>query len=262
MSNTVLTEDFGDYVIITLNRPKVMNALDPATHKAMAEALDRFEDHPQQRVAIVTGAGDKAFCAGGDISTMADAKTEEDYAVPASGYGGMTRRQSRKPIIAAVNGIAFGGGFEMVLAADLAIACEHAKFGLPEALLGTAAVAGGLHRLPRMIGQKRALQMQLTGQAISAQQALAWGLINEVVASDVVGASVSLAKDILRAGPLAVSAILEATKEGMRLADEYAAMDAQAKGAFPAVDKMLVSDDVREGLRAFLEKRQPVWRNQ
>lgn len=213
------------------------------------------------RVAIVTGAGDKAFCAGGDISAMADAKTEEDYAVPPSGYGGMTRRQSRKPIIAAVNAFAFGGGFEMVLAADLAIASEHAKFGLPEALLGTAAVAGGLHRLPRMIGQKQALQMQLTGQAISAQQALAWGLINDVVASDVVSAAVTLAKDILRAGPMAVSAILEATKEGMRYADEYAAMDAQAEGAFPAVNRMLVSDDIREGLQAFLEKRKPVWRN-
>lgn len=262
MSNTVNVENRGAYVIITINRPQVMNALDPATHQALSDALDAFEANPEQLVAIVTAAGTKAFCAGGDISTMVDAQTEDDYAIPSSGYGGMTNRQSSKPIIAAVNGLAYGGGFEMVLAADLAVASDSATFGLPEPRIGTAAVAGGLHRLPRLIGMKRALHMQLTCQPIDANTALEWGIINEVVAPEnVLPSAIALAENILRSAPLAIKAIMQASKAGMAYPDEFAAIDAQTNGVFESINTMLTSEDIREGLRAFMEKRRPVWQN-
>ena len=261
MSNKVNIEDHGKYVVITICRPEVHNALDPETHAAMDHALNQFEQNPNQLVAIVTGQGTKAFCAGGDISAMAKAEVLEDYAVPRNGYGGMTCRKSSKPIIAAVNGLAMGGGFEMVLAADIAIASEHAVFALPEARIGTAAVAGGMHRLPRMIGMKRALEIQLTGRTISAEQALQWGLLNQVVSADeLLPAAIALAEDIIRSAPLAIRAILQASKGGMQYSDEFAAMKAQDMGEFPAVQRMLTSSDVKEGLAAFLEKRLPHWK--
>ncbi len=126
MTDTILCHTEDQILIIRINRPEVMNALDPATHLAMSDALDAFEEDDHLRVAIITGAGKKAFCAGGDISVMSEAKTDADYAVPESGYGGMTRRRCKKPVIAAVNGFAFGGGFEIVLACHLAIAAEDA----------------------------------------------------------------------------------------------------------------------------------------
>lgn len=149
----------GRIFTVTINRPEKHNAVSPRTNAEMAEAFDEFANDDSLWVAILTGAGDKAFCSEGDIGVMVDSETEADYPVPASGYGGLTNRHDCfKPIIAAVNGFAFGGGFEMVLAADLAIAAEGTKFGLPEPKIGTAAVAGGMHRLVRQLGWKPAMK--------------------------------------------------------------------------------------------------------
>lgn len=260
MTNTVLSHTEGQILIIRINRPEVMNALDPETHQAMSDILDTFEDDDDLRVAIIAGTGNKAFCSGGDISVMNEAKTEDDYAVPASGYGGMTRRRCKKPVIAAVNGLAFGGGFEIVLACHLAIAAEDAVFSLPEPLIGTAAVAGGLHRLPRYMPSKAAFELLLTAKQITAFEALTLGLINDVVPNEhVLGKAIELAERICRCAPLAIQATLEVVQDGLGYPDEFAAMDAQYRGEFPSIKTMMLSQDTHEGLKAFIEKRRPNW---
>jgi enoyl-CoA hydratase/carnithine racemase len=260
MTDTILCHTEDQILIIRINRPEVMNALDPATHLAMSDALDAFEEDDHLRVAIITGAGKKAFCAGGDISVMSEAKTDADYAVPESGYGGMTRRRCRKPVIAAVNGFAFGGGFEIVLACHLAIAAEDAVFSLPEPLIGTAAVAGGLHRLPRYLASKTAYELLLTAKQISAFEALTLGLVNEVVAQEnVLSKAIEMAERICRCAPLAIEATLEVVQEGLSYSDEFTAMDAQYHDVFPSIRRMMLSQDTHEGLKAFIEKRRPNW---
>jgi crotonobetainyl-CoA hydratase len=259
--NKVVTETRGDIFIVTINRPEVMNALDPETHQAMSDAFDDFEQNPSLRVAIVTGASNKAFCAGGDIKTMATAVTKEDYAVPASGYGGITRRRWKKPLIAAINGMAFGGGFEMVMAAHLAVASEKAVFGLPEPLIGNAAVAGGMHRLPRHIPHKQAMEILLTAKTLTAQQALDFGLVNEIVSDDnVLERAIDVALQICRCAPLAIEATLQTATQTAQFNDIYDAMDAQEAGFFTAIDTMLHSEDTQEGLKAFIDKRPPQWK--
>ncbi len=249
-------------MLVTINRPNMMNALAPATHLAMEQAFDQFERDEQLRVAILTGAGSSAFCAGGDISVMAQAQQEEDYAIPATGYGGLTRRSHcHKPIIAAVNGLALGGGFEIALACDLIVAAEHASFGLPEPMIGTAAVGGGLHRLVRQIGLKPAMQLLLTGRSIDAQRALQLGLVNEVVPQEqLLDTAFALARQILRCAPLAVAATKQVAMASLDFPSLEAALQAQADKQFPLLEQMFKSDDIREGLNAFMEKRKPVWR--
>ncbi len=246
---------------ITINRPDVMNALNPATHAEMARAFDEFEADDELWIAILTGAGDAAFCAGGDIAAMASAKTEDDYVVPPSGYGGLTNRFScDKPIIAAVNGLAVGGGFELALSCDIVIASEGAVFGLPEPKIGVAAVASGMHRLVRDIGLKPAMAILLTAEFIDAQKALALGLVNEVVpAEDVLAVARDYARRILKCAPLAVRATKHCALQGLRYASAEEAMAAQLGGAFPVLDDMMRSEDTREGLNAFVQKRKPVW---
>ena len=172
-----VTED-GCVTIITINRPEVMNAVHPAANFELETAVQDFEANAAARVAIITGAGDKAFSAGNDLKyTAAGNKPEQ----PDNGFGGLTRNFTRqKPVIAAVNGIALGGGFEIALACDLIIASENALFGLPEPKVGLAALAGGLQRLPRQIGVKNALGMILTGRHVSATEGKSLGFVNEI----------------------------------------------------------------------------------
>jgi crotonobetainyl-CoA hydratase len=249
-------------LVLTINRPEVMNALNPDTHAEMADAFDAFEADPDLWVAIVTGAGDAAFCAGGDISAMVDAETEDDYKVPDSGYGGLTNRFScDKPIIAAVNGLALGGGFEIALSSDIVIAAESAQFGLPEPKIGTAAVASGMHRLVRDIGLKPAMGILLTADFIDAQKALGLGLVNEVVpAADVMATARAYARRILKCAPLAVRATKHCALHGLRYPGAGEAMAAQMAGHFEPLEAMYQSEDIREGLRAFMDKRKPEWR--
>lgn len=265
MSYKNILYDVSDRILtVTINRPEVMNALNPDTHAEMADAFDRYERDTELWVAIITGAGDKAFCAGGDISVMANAKTDDDYKVPDSGYGGLTNRYScDKPIIAAVNGFAMGGGFEIALACDLVVATEHASFGLPEPKIGTAAVAGGMHRLVRDIGLKPAMELLLTARTIDADEAMRLGLINKVVpAEKLIEAAHDFANDILKCAPLAVQTTKHCALQGQRYASTEEAQQAQHAGEFSVMDKMMQSADVQEGMQAFMEKRKPVWRGE
>jgi crotonobetainyl-CoA hydratase len=258
----ITTEREERLFILTINRPEVMNAISPEASHEMAAALDEFERDEELWVAIITGAGSTAFCAGGDISVMAQAQTEADYQMPASGYGGLTNRNTCfKPIIAAVNGMAFGGGFEVALAADIILASENAVFGLPEPKIGTAAVAGGMHRLAREIGLKQAMTLILTAGSIDAQRAQVLGLVSEVVPQeDLMSAARKTAERIMRCAPLAVQASKQCVMGGLDYAGVPEAQQAQEAGTFDGLDVMLKSDDIREGLNAFLEKRRPQWK--
>lgn len=258
----ITTERNGRIFTVTINRPEKMNAVSPHTNAEMAAAFDEFAADEELWVAILTGAGTRAFCSGGDISAMVDAKTEEDYPIPPSGYGGMVNRHNCfKPIIAAVNGFAFGGGFEMVLAADLAVASDNAQFGLPEPKIGTAAVAGGMHRLVRQIGWKPAMEILLTGDPIAAEKALSLGLVNAVVAAEqVLPAARAMADRIVQCAPLAVQATKQGALEGLAAGGIKQAMDAQGDGDFDLLNRMFRSEDIKEGLASFMEKRKPVWR--
>jgi crotonobetainyl-CoA hydratase len=260
-SNIIVERD-ERVLTITINRPDVMNALNPDTHAEMAHAFDAFESDSELWVAILTGAGDTAFCAGGDISSMVDAKTEDDYKVPDSGYGGLTNRFScDKPIIAAVNGLALGGGFELALSSDIVIASEGAQFGLPEPKIGTAAVASGMHRLVRDIGLKPAMGILLTADFIDAQKAQSYGLVNEVVAQDqVLETARAWARRILKCAPLAVQATKHCALQGLQYASAREAMAAQLEHRFDRLEQMMQSEDIREGLQAFVDKRRPEWK--
>lgn len=259
--DNIIVEREDRLSIITINRPGVMNALNPDTHAEMAHAFDEFEADPKAWIAILTGAGDTAFCAGGDISSMVDAETEGDYRVPESGYGGITNRFScDKPIIAAVNGLAVGGGFELALSCDLVVASEHASFGLPEPRIGLAAVASGMHRLVRDIGLKPAMEILLTAEFIDAERALGLGLVNTIVAAeDVMTVARDYAHRILKNAPLAVRATKQVALQGLRYATVEEAMQAQQGQQFELLESMMRSEDAREGMQAFIEKRKPVW---
>src|SRR6516225_2504608 len=170
----------GPVTTVTLNRPEVMNALHSPAHFELDEAFNAFRDDPEQWVAIVTGAGERAFSAGNDLKHQAGGGKMES---PPSGFAGLTSRfDLTKPVIAAVNGVAMGGGFEIALACDIIVASENAVFALPEPRVGLAALAGGLHRLPRAIGLKRAMGMILTGRRVSAREGFELGFVNEVAA--------------------------------------------------------------------------------
>ncbi|HIG66548.1 MAG TPA: enoyl-CoA hydratase [Porticoccaceae bacterium] len=247
--------------IITIDRPDVLNALSPATSFEMAAAFDEFEANQDLWVAIVTGSGQKAFSVGGDISVMVNAEEVEDYVMPESGYGGLTSRvHCYKPIIAAVNGMALGGGFEVALAADIIIAVEGAVFGLPEPKIGAAAVAGGMHRLVRQIGLKPAMGILLTADSVSAQEGYRLGFVNTVVPRDeLMSKAVGVAEKIIQCAPLAIQATKQAVMEGLNTSNLDKLQQAQKEGQFDRLETMFKSSDIKEGLTAFMEKRKPNW---
>ena len=245
---------------VTMNRPQVMNALHPHAVREMEEAFDTFQQDETQWVAILTGAGDRAFCAGNDLKFQAEHGPERVRELRRGlegGFGGLTRRAScYKPIIAAVNGFALGGGFELVLACDLIVAAEHASFGLPEPRVGLMAAAGGAHRLPRYIPYHTAMAVLLAGKRLSAAEAHACGLVNEVVAGDALMETARRwAGEILEGAPLSVRATKEATILGMGMPLERA-----LDSIFPIMQHMYESEDLVEGPRAFAEKRPPRWK--
>jgi crotonobetainyl-CoA hydratase len=242
---------------ITLNRPEVMNAIHPPMHAELQAAFDAFAGDPDQFVCVVTGAGDRAFCAGTDLKAAAARGGPTPY--PANGYAGLIQRfDLNKPVIAAVNGVALGGGFEIVLACDLVIAAEGASFGLPEPRVGAVALGGGVHRLVRQIGLKPAMAMILACRRVDAAEALRLGLVNEVVpASDLAAAARRWCDQVLLGAPLAIAASKEAALRGL---DEASLADALAnQGDYPAFARWRTADDTREGPRAFAEKRPPRW---
>jgi crotonobetainyl-CoA hydratase len=245
----------GRVFSVTMNRPEVMNALHPPANFELAKVFDEFVADPELWVAIITGAGDRAFSAGNDLKFQASAGAKLE--IPRTGFAGLTSRfDNPKPVIAAVNGVAMGGGFEIALACDLLVAAETATFALPEPRVGLAALAGGIHRLPRQIGQKHAMGMLLTGRRVSAREGFALGFVNEVVpAGELMAAARRWADAILECAPLSVRASKQAALAGLGRPLEEA-MAARYEG----LASMVRSEDFLEGPRAFAAKRPPKWK--
>lgn len=242
---------------ITLNRPAVMNAINHAMHHELQAAFDDFANDDEQHICVVTGTGDKAFCAGSDLKA-AIAEGPQDY--PANGYAGLIERfDLDKPVIAAVNGLALGGGFEVALACDIIIASDNASFGLPEPLVGAVALGGGLHRLARQIGLKQAMGMVLTSRRVSAAEGMGLGFVNAVVpAADLQAETDRWCKQILRGSPMSIRASKQAMHHGLEESGVAAAMANQSD--YPAFAAWKDSEDAQEGPRAFAEKRSPRWK--
>lgn len=247
----------GKLTTITINRPDVMNSLHPPANFELAKVMDEFAADPDQWVAIITGAGDKAFSAGNDLKYQA---AGNPITVPPTGFAGLTSRfDLTKPVIAAVNGLAMGGGFEIALACDIIVAAETAIFALPEPRVGLAALAGGLHRLPREIGTKRALGMILTGKRVSAAEGMALGFVNDVCKpGEAVTAAKKIASQILECSPMSVRASKQAVYRGLTEPSLEAAIEGQRK--YEAIRAMFTSEDLIEGPMAFAQKRSPQWR--
>jgi len=258
MSDGVRVERRGAVMSVTLDRPKA-NAIDGATSRALGAAFGELRDDPELRVAIVTAAGERFFSAGWDLNTAEQEHIEVDNGP--GGFAGLTELfDLHKPVIAAVNGLAVGGGFELVLSCDLIIAAEHAEFFLPEINIGIAPDAGGAIRLPRRIPYHVAMEMMLSGRRMPAEEAQRWGLVNRVVSKHDLNAEANaLADEIASKAPLAVAAIKQIASATSVLSVP-AAFELQRSGKLDHYQRMLRSDDALEGARAFNEKRSPVWR--
>jgi crotonobetainyl-CoA hydratase len=252
----ILVERDGPVTTVTLNRPEVMNALHSPAHAELDQAFNDFAEDPKQWVAIVTGAGERAFSAGNDLKHQAAGGA---LTTPRSGFGGLTSRfDLNKPVIAAVNGVAMGGGFEIALACDLIIAAETAVFALPEPRVGLAALAGGLHRLPRQIGLKQAMGMILTARRVPAAEGQQLGFVNEVVpAAELMAAARRWAAQIAECSPMSLRASKQAVMKGLDEPGLEAAIRAQ--GGYSAIGDMMRSGDWIEGPLAFAQKRAPNW---
>ncbi|MEY2884893.1 MAG: carnitinyl-CoA dehydratase [Pseudomonadota bacterium] len=247
----------GRILIVTINRPDRMNALHPPANAELAQVFDDFAADPELWVAILTGAGERAFSAGNDLRWQAEGNA---VTVPATGFAGLTSRWNLdKPVIAAVNGVAMGGGFEIALAADIILASENASFALPEPKVGLAALAGGLHRLPRAIGLKRAMGMILTGRVVPAAEGKALGFVHDVVpAGELLAAARALAAQICELSPMSVRASKQVVSRSLDTASLREAYEGQM--AHPAVAALWKSEDLREGPLAFAQKRKPEWK--
>ena len=251
--DTVLIEDQGPVRVLTLNRPHVLNAVSPQLARELGAALAGIDVDPDIQIAILTGAGDRAFCAGADLKAMRG--TGPAMGEEAGVIASTLRFRPAKPVIAAVNGLAYGGGLELVLACDLAVCSEQALFALPEVKRGVLATGGGLVRLPHVIGPRRALQMTLTGEPVDAATALSWGLVNAVVpAGSLLEHAMSFAHAIARNAPLSVAESKRTINEGAGLAEDDAWILSEA-----AFHRIKDTADALEGPLAFAEKRQPTW---
>lgn len=260
---TIRFEREGRLAILTIDRPQVHNALDFATSDALAEAWVRFRDDDELRVAILTGAGERSFCAGADLRGVGDfyrsmtSAQRLRRAEQQPGLGGITRNLAiDKPVVAAVNGHCLAGGLELALACDLRVAAENATFGLPEVTRGIVPGAGGTQRLPRLVGPERALDLVLTGRRIDAHEALRIGLVSRVVPlADLLEQARAVANAIADNAPLAVRAARAAVWRGLDLALEDGLRLEQL-----LAEPVRQSEDAQEGPRAFLEKRKPEWK--
>ena len=258
-NGTVIAELHGHVLLVTLNRPEARNAVNLDLTIGVGEALDYAEDSADVWAVIITGAGDRSFCAGADLKAAAAGElTSNDERLARWGFAGYATHHISKPTIAAVNGFALGGGTELVLQSDLAVASDTATFGLPEVTRGIYAGAGGAFRLPRAIPQKIAMEAILTGLPIPAAQAVGLGLVNRVVPFvELIPTAFALADAICRNAPLAVQASKRIAREITDGAVECEASDwARSTGEQPA---LMASADAREGMLAFAEKRAPKW---
>ena len=258
-----LYERRGNVALITINRPEARNAVNGAVSTEVGDALQQAQDDTEVWAVVITGAGDKSFCAGADLKAIARRENLFHPQHPEWGFAGYVRHFIDKPTIAAVNGTAFGGGTELALASDLAVAQESAKFGLPEVKRGLIAAAGGVFRIVEQLPRKVATQLLFTGEPITAAEALQWGLINQVVPDGtVVEAALALAERITVNAPLAVQAS-KRVAAGVDLQEEGATITADEVGwsrTMREIGALMKSEDAREGPLAFAEKRQPVWK--
>jgi len=251
----VLVRRDGHLLEVTINRPDARNSLPNAAHHELSAIFDAYEADPELWVAIITGAGDKAFCAGADLKNAGSG-----LPMPHGGFAGLTSRSKTKPVIAAVNGFAFGGGFETVLACEMAVADPGAIFALSEVRVGLFAAAGGTVRLPRQVPKKVAYELLLTGRRIDAQSALDYGCLNRISEpGQVMEAARELAREILEVSPTSVRLTMRSIRDGEAYADADEASRAVWLGS--AADGLMVSEDMIEGMRAFAEKRAPRWKN-
>ncbi|HVB91422.1 MAG TPA: crotonase/enoyl-CoA hydratase family protein [Acidimicrobiales bacterium] len=254
MADEVLRERRGNVEILTINRPEARNAINGGVSKAMSSIMDELAEDAGCWVVIITGSGDKAFCAGMDLKAFSSGEGG-DIIGASGGFAGLTKRDFPKPIIAAVNGSALAGGFEIMLSCDLVIAAEHATFGIPEAKRGLIAGGGGLIRMPKRLPRAIALELAMTGDPIGAERALALGLVNKVVPADaLLIEAVALADRIVANAPLAVRYSMSVMKQSAEVseAEGWAIND-------KAVGIVFSSADAMEGPIAFAEKRPPNW---
>ena len=251
MADEVLRERRGHIEVLTINRPEARNAINRATAIALSDALDDCESDDDVWVVVLTAAGDKAFSAGMDLKAFASG----EFPITEKGFGGITERDFPKPLIAAANGSALAGGFEIMISCDMVVAADHAKFGIPEAQRGLIAGGGGLIRLPKLVPLAVAFEMALTADPIDAQRAYQLGLVNRVVPGDrVLDVAVALAERIAKNAPLAV----RTSKEVMKKARELTERESWQVNtdAFSMIGR---SADALEGAIAFAEKREPNW---
>lgn len=259
MTDPVRTSVDDGVLLITLDRPKA-NAIDVPTSRALYDAFDRLQRDETLRVGVLTGAGERFFSAGWDLHAAAGGEAvDADHG--SGGFAGLTEFfDLDKPVVAAVNGLALGGGFELVLAADLVVAADHAEFALPEVGLGMVADSGGVLRLPRRLPRPVATELLLTGRRMDAAEADGWGLVNQVApAGELLDRALALAARVRAGAPLAVAAVKEILREteSTTVREGFGLLRGGGLGRYRA---MLDSDDAQEGPRAFAEKRVPQWR--
>lgn len=255
-ADDVLVEVRGPMLGITLNRPEKLNAVTPEMHDAMHQAFERFAADPDLHLCIVRSACDRAFCVGSDLAAF---DPERGMPYGATGYAGLAERYNLdKPVIAVVDGLCLGGGFEFALACDLIVASTRASFGLPEPRRGMIALAGGIHRLARQVGMKQAMLPLLTGEPVSAEEARAMGMVSKLVPPEDLDATVeTICARILACAPLAVRATKALAEWSLDQPGLAAAISGQQD--HPAFRSWIDSEDGWEGIRAFVEKRPPVW---
>jgi len=257
----ILVEKKGHITTITINRPEVMNCISPITSQELGRALDEFSADNEAWICIMTGAGDRAFSAGNDLKWQAQNGIEalkREGAKASGGFGGITARfDCFKPMIAAVNGLAYGGGFEVALACDIIISAENATFSFPEPRVGLIPGAGGVYRLPRQMPYHLAMSLIMTCKRITAQEAKALGLVSEVVPlNKLMETAHAFAEEILKGSPLAIRAAKEAVLKGL----EIPIAEAMPK-TWPGLAAMYQSEDLKEGALSFVQKRPPQWKN-
>jgi crotonobetainyl-CoA hydratase len=255
----VLVERRGNVMVITINRPEARNAVNGAVSSGVGDALEAAQHDPEVRAVVITGAGDKSFCAGADLKAISRRENLYHPDHGEWGFAGYVHHFIDKPTIAAVNGTALGGGTELALASDLVVADERAKFGLPEVKRGLIAAAGGVFRIVQQLPRKVGMELLLTGEPITAADAFEWGLINQVVEDGtVLDAALALAARVTVNAPLSV----QASKRIAYGVDDGVVTDEEAgwQRTMTEMGVLLRSEDAKEGPLAFAEKREPVWK--